>query len=296
MAPLPYHRPRSLDAALNLLRAEAPVILAGGTDLYPARAAAEAWMRPAPSRPILDITAIPGLATLDHASTGTRIGAGVTWAAIREAGHLPPAFDGLRAAARQVGGPQVQNRATLLGNLCNASPAADGVPPLLALGACLEIASAARGIRRLPLAAFILGNRRTTLAPDELATAIVIPAQPAGARGGFLKLGARSHLVISIAMAAGVLTIGEGRVTGAKLAIGACGPVAQRLLEAEAALLGQPASPGALAAALLPRHLGPLAPIDDVRATAGYRRHAALVLLRRLVAALAAPEEARVAA
>lgn len=291
-----YHRPQTLPAALALLGTAAPLILAGGTDLFPARAAAEAWMRPAPERPVLDITAIPALRAIDHDAAGTRIGALVPWAAIRDAAHLPPAFDGLRAAAVQVGGAQVQNRATLLGNLCNASPAADGVPPLLALGACIELASAARGTRTLPLAAFLLGNRRTALAPDELATAILIPPQPSTARGAVAKLGARSHLVISIAMAAGVIAVAGGRVTAAKLAIGACSPVAQRLLQAEAALLGQPADPAALAAAILPRHLGPLAPIDDVRATAAYRRHAALVLLRRLVAGLAGAEPTRAAA
>ena len=298
--PAAYHRPQTLPAALALLSTAAPVVLAGGTDLYPARAAAGAWMRPAPERPVLDITAIPALRAIDHDATGTRIGAAVPWAAIRDATHLPPAFapafECLRAAARQVGGAQVQNRATLLGNLCNASPAADGVPPLLALGACVEIASAARGTRTLPLSAFILGNRRTALAPDELATAILLPPQPHAARGGFRKLGARSHLVISIAMAAGVIAMEGGRVTAAKLAIGACSPVAQRLLQAEAALLGQRAEPTALAAALLPRHLGPVAPIDDVRATADYRRHAALVLLRRLVAGLVASDTACAAA
>jgi len=296
MAAAAYHRPTTLPAALALLRDDAPVILAGGTDLYPAQAAAEAWMRPAPARPVLDITALSGLDSIAQHAGHTRIGARASWAAIRDAAHLPPAFDGLRAAARQVGGAQVQNRATLLGNLCNASPAADGVPPLLALDAAVELASAARGTRTLPLAAFLRGNRQTARRPDELATAILVPSHPEGARGGFVKLGARSHLVISIAMAAGVVVVEGGRVAGARLAIGACAPVAQRLPQAEAALVGQPADPRALAAALRPDHLGPLAPIDDVRATAGYRRHAALVLLRRLVAGLVADDARGVAA
>lgn len=296
MAAAAYHRPSTLDAALALLRDEAPLILAGGTDLYPARAAAEAWMRPPPERPVLDITALPGLDRITQDAGQTRIGARVTWAAIRDTVHLPAAFDGLRAAARQVGGAQVQNRATLLGNLCNASPAADGVPPLLALDAAVELASAARGTRTLPLATFLLGNRRTARAPDELATAILVPPQPEAARGRFEKLGARSHLVISIAMAAGVIEVVAGRIAAVRLAIGACSPVAQRLPEAEAALLGQPADPQALALALRPDHLATLAPIDDVRATAAYRREAALVLLRRLVAWLVAEDRERAAA
>lgn len=296
MAASAYHRPQSIDAALDLLREGAADILAGGTDLYPRQAAAEAWMRPEPPRPVIDITALPGLDAIEQQPGGIRIGARVTWAGLRDAAHLPAAFDGLRAAARQVGGAQVQNRATVLGNLCNASPAADGAPPLHVLGASVELASAARGMRRLPLEAFLLGNRRTARAPDELATAILVPAPSGGARGGFLKLGARSHLVISIAMAAGVIEVAEGRVSSARLAIGACAAVAQRLPEAEAAIRGRPADPATLAAAILPGHLGPLAPIDDMRATADYRREAALVLLRRLVAGLVAPEQGQVAA
>ena len=296
MAAPAYHRPETLDAALALLRDEAPVVLAGGTDLYPARAAAEAWMRPLPDRPVLDITALPGLAAIEDRGDHIRIGARVTWATIRDAAQLPPCFDGLRAAARGVGGAQVQNRATLVGNLCNASPAADGVPPLLTLGAELELASAAQGVRRLPLAEFLLGNRRTALAPDELALAVLVPKAPAGARSGFLKLGARSHLVISIVMVAGLVVVEAGRIAAARLAVGACSPVARRLPEAEAALIGQPADAAVLAAALGTEHLAPLAPIDDVRATAAYRREAALVLLRRLVAGLAAPKAERSAA
>jgi CO/xanthine dehydrogenase FAD-binding subunit len=296
MAAGAYHRPDSLAAALALLREGAatapPVILAGGTDLYPARAAAEAWMRPPPGRPVLDVTALPGLAAIEEHADHHRIGALVTWAALRDAAHLPPWFDGLRQAARQVGGAQVQNRATLIGNLCNASPAADGVPPLLSLGAQVELASAARGVRRLPLAAFILGNRRTALAADEMALAVLVPKHRRGtARSGFLKLGARSHLVISIVMVAGCLEEAGGYVAAVRLAAGACAPVAQRLLAAEAALIGLPADPAVLAAAILPRHLRPLDPIDDVRATAAYRHAAALTLLRRLVAGLAAPAD-----
>ena len=105
---------------------------------------------------------------------GLRIGACTTWSAIRDAA-LPPAFDALRAAAAEVGGGQIQNAGTIGGNLCNASPAADGVPPLLALDAEVELASAA-GTRRLPLAAFLRGPRRTDRRPGEMLTAVLIPA------------------------------------------------------------------------------------------------------------------------
>jgi N-methylhydantoinase B len=282
-----YRRPTTLPEALALLaRAPAPpLLLAGGTDVYPAHAAGAAWMR-LDARPLLDLSALPELAGIEDRGDHYRIGARVTWAALRDA-PLPPWFDALRAAAARVGGVQVQNRATLIGNLCNASPAADGVPPLLALDAEVELASL-RDTRRLALGEFLLGNRHTALAPDEIATAVLVPKPEGVARSGFLKLGARAYLVISITMVAGVVEVAENRITRARLAVGACSAVAQRMSALEAALAGLPLAEAA--AVVEPAHLAALTPIDDVRATAEYRHHAALVLLRRLLASLAAPE------
>ena len=276
-----YLRPRTLDDALALLAATPGCqLLAGGTDVFPARAGAEVWLN-RDDRPLLDLSGIASLHGISETPAGWRIGALASWAQLC-ATPLPPAFDGLKQAARQVGGAQVQNRGTIIGNLCNASPAADGAPPLLTLDAQVELTGPA-GPRVLPLAAFLQGNRRTALAPGEIATALQIPAPPPGARAGFLKLGARSHLVISIAMVAGVVSVEAGLVRHARLAVGACSATAQRLPLAEAALLNAPPDP----ARLLPQHLAALAPIDDVRASAAYRRHAALVLLQRLVETLA---------
>src|SRR5690606_32560411 len=127
------------------------------------------------------------------------------------------------------------------GNLCNASPAADGVPPLMALDASVELRSA-RGIRVLPLSGLILGNRETAMASDELLTAIHIPRKAASGRSGFVKLGARRYLVISIAMAAANVDIdGDGKIAAARVALGSCSPVAIRLPELEGALAGKPA-------------------------------------------------------
>ena len=272
-------RPATLEEALALRAAGPARPLAGGTDIYPARAAAAAWLRPVEER-LLDLTGIAGLDRIEAAAESWRIGACVTWAALRDAA-LPPAFDGLRATAATIGGVQVQNRGTVLGNLCNASPAADGAPPLLTLDAAIEIAGP-QGIRRLPLAAFLLGNRRTALRQDELAIAIHIPTPPPEARSVFRKLGARSHLVISIAMVAVLAEAKAGRIIQARLAVGACGPVAQRLPELEATLAGAriDAAPGLIS----PAHLAALAPLDDLRASAAYRRQASLVLLRRALA------------
>lgn len=207
------------------------------------------------------------------------IGAGTTWTELLRA-DLPPAFDALKLAAREVGSIQIQNRGTVAGNLCNASPAADGVPPLLALDTEIELASS-RGRRVLPLSDFIQGNRQTARQPDELLVALRIPRASTAGISHFLKLGARSYLVISIAMVATRLVLDEtGRIMEAAIAVGACSAVAQRLRRLETALIGRHAGDEALAA-VADWPFDELSPIDDVRASAAYRRRAAAELVRR---------------
>jgi len=265
-----------LNETLTLL-AEPARLLAGGTDVFPG-----AGERPLTGR-IVDISAIRDLRGVTRTSGEIRIGAATTWTdLVRE--DLPPAFDALRAAAREIGAVQIQNRGTIGGNLCNASPAADGAPPLLILNAEVELAST-RGLRRMPLSRFLTGNRRTLLQADEILTAVLVAAPAPAMHSTFLKLGARRYLVISIAMAAVLLDVGEdGRVRDARLALGACSAVAQRLPAAEASLIGQPADAD-FSARLRLEHLAALTPIDDARASADYRRAAALILLRRAVEA-----------
>jgi len=248
-----YRRPHELNEALSLLAQGSWQVMAGGTDVFPARAHRAAWGNPADAD-WLDITAIPELRGITRAGGTWRIGAATNWAALRDA-ELPPGFDALRESACQVGGRQVQARGTIGGNLCNASPAADGVPPLLVLDAEVELASAG-GRRRLKLSEFILGNRRTARAADELLVALHVPAERAESRSVFLKLGARSHLVISIVM---VAADAAGRV-----AVGSCSEVAR--------LWGD----------------GALTPMDDVRGSAAYRHAAAAELVARAQARLAA--------
>ncbi|CAN5703605.1 xanthine dehydrogenase family protein subunit M [soil metagenome] len=271
-----YLRPTSLDEALQAL-ARPWTVLAGGTDFYPARVGR------AIDENVLDIGGIAALRGIAAGPDGWRLGATTTWSELLEA-ELPPLFDGLKQAAREVGGRQIQNAGTIAGNLCNASPAADGVPPLLALDATVELAGRA-GTRRLPLASFITGNRRTVLAPGELLVAIHVPRSARDARSAFLKLGARRYLVISIAMAAATLEIEDRRVAAARVAVGSCSAVAQRLPALEAALIG--VAIDALAARVEASQLAPLSPIDDVRGSAGYRLDAAVTLLRRLLAGFA---------
>ena len=289
-----YLRPTELTAALEALCEGGPggsawVVVAGATDHYPARVGRVV------DEDVLDVTAIGGLRGIAAVGAspgipdgGWRIGALTTWTDLVET-EVPPLFDGLRQAARAIGGLQVQNRATIAGNLCNASPAADGVPNLMALDAVVELSSA-RGTRLVPASAFVTGNRRTVRAPDELVTALLVPAPLADAtvRSTFAKLGSRAFLVISIAMVAAVLETGaDGRVLRARIAVGACSEVAQRLTGLEADLAGRPAE-ASLAAVVRPAHLAGLSPIADIRGTAAYRREAALVLVQRALAGLVA--------
>ena len=261
-----YARPRTIEEATRAMAMPGALALGGGTDVYPAHVG-----KPL-SRPIVDLSRVEGLRGITHTAAAVRFGAATTWTDIVRA-QLPPAFDGLKAAAREVGSIQIQNRGTIAGNLCNASPAADGVPPLLSLDASVELASP-EGRRVLPLSAFITGYRRTALWPGEIVTAVLVPSPASAARSAFVKLGARRYLVISILMAAAVVERdAQGRILQAAVAVGSASPVAQRLPELEAELRGLAGNPSAI---LAPRHLAGLAPIDDVRATAAYRLEAAL--------------------
>jgi CO/xanthine dehydrogenase FAD-binding subunit len=274
-AGLGHHSPTSLEQALDILGRGGVSVLAGGTDWFPSRG-------DLPVREdILDITRLPGFRGITRQDGGWRIGAATRWADIVRA-DLPAAFDGLKAAAREVGSVQIQNTGTVAGNLCNASPAADGVPPLLTLDARLELVSRA-GVRVLPLEDFILGVRKTALKPDELVSAVTLPDAPEGARGHFLKLGARKYLVISIAMVAGLIALREGRIVSARIAVGSCSPVARRLPGLEAALIG--CSLAKALGGIGPDHLVRLAPISDVRANAEYRLEAVAEACRRIIQA-----------
>jgi CO/xanthine dehydrogenase FAD-binding subunit len=272
-----YLRPRHLEDALAAL-SRPHVVLAGGTDFYPARVGQLV------TEDVLDIGGIGSLRGIERTHQGWRLGATTTWREVIDA-DLPPLFDGLKQAAREVGGRQIQSAGTIAGNLCNASPAADGVPCLMALDAEIEIAGRA-GHRRLPIDRFITGPRRTALMPGELVIAVHVPKPRHDARSAFLKLGARRYLVISIAMAAATLECADGLVTSARVAVGACSPVAHRLPPLEAALRGAPCDPSLADRGDL-SHLDLLAPVDDVRGSVAYRNDAVTTLLRRLLRSLA---------
>ncbi len=269
-----YVRAPDLDAAIAMLAAGPCRILAGGTDVFPSL-----QDRPLLGR-VLDISGIADLHQIAQNDDHWSIGAAVSWRDVIRAG-LPPAFDGLKAAAREVGSWQIQNRATLVGNICNASPAADGVPALLTMDTAVQLQSC-RGSRVMPLASFITGNRKTKRADDEMVTAILVPKAATAGQGYFYKLGARRYLVISIGMVAmRLLCDSQQKIAEIAIAVGACSEVAARLNDLEQHLSGQPLA-GA-ADIVSPSHFAGLSPIDDVRAPASYRIDAVEEAVRRLI-------------
>jgi CO/xanthine dehydrogenase FAD-binding subunit len=277
-----FLQPRSLQEALAAL-AERPQALpiAGGTDVM-----VELNFDRRRPEAVLDLTRVGELAAWDRTNGGLRVGAGVTYTqAITD---LAGAMPGLAIAARTVGSPQIRNRGTVGGNLGSASPAGDCHPPLLAIGAEVEVASA-EGVRRIPIDQFFTGPKQSALRPGELICAVHLPAATGPQQ--FAKIGTRNAMVIAVCSFALVLDPSQARVgTG----IGSAGPTPLRALEAERFLQGMLdsedlwASRAPLADAAAARFAELVAaaarPIDDVRGTAAYRVHALGVLARRTLA------------
>jgi CO/xanthine dehydrogenase FAD-binding subunit len=279
-------RPASLGEAMRWL-AEEPDLLpvAGGTDLM----VADRLARSARTR-VLDVTGLPELAGVRELDGGLEIGAGVTFDALRRHPEVRRRFPALAAAAAEVGGWQIQTRATLGGNAANASPAGDSLPVLLALAATVVVAGPA-GEREVPYEAFHVGYRRTALAPGELIVRFRLPEPPAGARQIFRKVGTRRAQAISKLVVAAVGRVdGGGRLDHLRLAAGSVAPTPVRLRAAEKA--GESGDWGEeLAAAVGRAAAGEVAPIDDVRSTAAYRSAVLERVVRRLVLDLGRPQE-----
>jgi CO/xanthine dehydrogenase FAD-binding subunit len=272
-------QPASLAEALEL-RAAHPeaVALAGGTDLM-----VELNFDRARPRAVLDLTRVPELTEWAPEDGRLRVGAGVTYTRIVE--ELGDRLPGLAIASRTVGSPQIRNRGTVGGNLATASPAGDGLPPLYTSGAEVELASRT-GTRRMPVAEFITGPKRTALAPDELITAFVLP--PAAGGQQFAKVGTRNAMVIAVCSVSVALWPEERRVA---TCIGSAGPTPLPATDADAFIAGVLdehdywTSRAPLPDVALQRYgelVGQAArPIDDVRGSAAYRRHAVGVMARR---------------
>jgi xanthine dehydrogenase FAD-binding subunit len=279
-----YLRPRTLDDALAARR-ERPdwTVLAGGTDLL-----VRAPQKDQP-RGVLDVFGLHGLCGIEERADGAiAIGAAAPYAAILANDACRRELPLLVAAAREIGAPQIQSRGTLGGNVGTSSPVGDTLPVLLALDAQVELASAS-GTRSVPYHAFCTGYRRTVLRGDELIVRVVFPPRPRGLLQSWRKVGTRRAQSISKVMlaAAAALDAPGGRIVHARLALGAVADRPIRVPAAEAALLG--AVPGdALAARVRDLVHAAIAPIDDVRSTAAYRRTVAANLAARFVRALQA--------
>jgi CO/xanthine dehydrogenase FAD-binding subunit len=251
--------PRSLDEALALV-AEHPgaMPIQGGTDVM----VALNFDRARPDA-LLNLNELAELRGWSRENGTLRLGAGLTYAEAME-GALAEAMPALAEASRTVGSPQIRNRGTIGGNLGTASPAGDALPPLLVEGARVELASA-RGVRELPLDEFLLGVKRNALADDELIVAVLV--EPSGQRQTFMKIGPRNAMVIAVCSLALVVDRERGEL---RAAFGSAAPglpvVVAPLDDAEA----------------FPQQVAEAArPIDDVRGTAAYRRHALRVLTQR---------------
>ncbi len=277
MSRFEYHQPESLPDAVALAArfGEEASFLAGGTDLMVQIERG----RVAP-RHIIGLHRVPSLAGIE-ANGGIVLGAGVTHRAIERARALGGALRCLVEGAEVIGGHQVRNVATVGGNLANASPAADLVPCLLALDGTVRLVGPG-GERELPLERFLLGPNRTARRPDELLTRVSLPAPPAHSSSAFLKAGRRRAMEISVVCVAARLTLDASRerCLEARIALGAVAPTTIRAREAERALEGRPVGGEAFERAAAAAQEA-CRPIDDVRASAAFRRHLVGVLVRR---------------
>lgn len=268
-----YLRPRALDEALAA-RAAHPdwMILAGGTDLM-----VLANHRATPVG-IIDLWRMPGVGFVRNADNVISIGAGTTWLEVARDPHVQAHLAPLAAAAREIGALQIQARGTLGGNVGTSSPVGDSLPVLLALDAELEVASV-RGHRRVPYHAWCTGYRKTQLAADELIVAAHLPIPGRATRTAWRKVGTRRAQSISKVMGAAAITVDDGVVTSARIALGAVADRPLRITAVEDAVRGVALHHAADAARAALRTA--IRPIDDIRSTADYRRDVAENLVAR---------------
>jgi len=265
----PLIRPKSLGRALDALHesiaGERLVPLAGGTDLFVYLNAGTP-----PGTRYLDLGGLGELRSIRAGAHGFVIGALATFRQLRDHAPLGRRLPSLVAAAAEVGAWQIQNRATLAGNIANASPAGDSLPVLLAHDATVRVQSV-RGARVIPFERLYTGYRALALEPDELITAVEVPFPPARSSMFFRKVGTRRAQSISKVVCCGVLHRGrDGRVDHARLAYGSVAPTTLRARAVEAALVGTVPSAAAVVAARAAL-VRDITPIDDIRSSRDYR-------------------------
>lgn len=282
-----YESPETIDAAVALLARESGLarVLAGGTDLL-------VQLRSGLVEPdlVVDIKRIPEMRRITAEAGGFRIGAAVSGAELGEHPEVSKLWPGVVEAVNLIGSTQVQGRATMVGNLCNASPAADSVPAMIAAGAIATVAGP-NGRRELPVEQISTGPGKTCLAKGEIVTSIFLPARPPRSGDAYLRFIPRTEMDIAVVGAAVSLTLDEaGTCTAARVALGAVAPRALLVEDAAEALIGTKVDDAALSR-LSAAASAACDPIDDKRGTKEFRIKVAGVLARR--AAQIALERAR---
>jgi carbon-monoxide dehydrogenase medium subunit len=279
MVDIRYEAPRSVDEVVRLMAADPGAhVLAGGTDLL-------VQFRAGARRPsaFVDVKRIPALMSITIDSEGLRLGAATAAAVIGEHTELRRLWPGLAESVQLIGSTQIQGRASVGGNLCNASPAADTTCALIVNRAECVIAGP-KGERTVPVEAFCIAPGRTVLERGELLVALRVPRPSARTSDAYLRLIPRSEMDIAVVGAAVSVTIdASGVCTAARVAIGAVAPTALRVPEAERALVGSSLDEGSLKRAAAAASAA-ARPIDDKRGTVAYRRTVAGVLTRRAAA------------
>jgi CO/xanthine dehydrogenase FAD-binding subunit len=270
-----YYRPENINDAIATLSETELTIAAGCTDLFPTT------QEDSLGGSILDISDITSLKKITVENEFRRIGSGVTWTDI-ENQELPNCYEMLKECSLQVGSRQIQNVGTIGGNLCNASPAADGVPCLLSLDASIELISI-NGKRVLKLEDFIKGSRNTELKKNEILSAILIPEKAERGHSSFVKLGARKYLVISIAMVACKINLDGDIISDIAISIGSCSAVARRLGELENTLIGKNVNSDLTQDIYNFDYKNHISPINDIRGTDAYRLEVAKVLVKNSI-------------
>ena len=277
MPPLAYHAPETIDHAVALLAGDpAARLLAGGTDLLVQLRSG----RIAPSA-IIDLKRIAGISGIRAHRGGFAIGAATPCTALLTDQGLAAAWPGVVEAANLIGSVQVRNRATLAGNMCNASPAADSVPALIAAGATCLIAGPG-GPREVAVADVPIAPGRTSLAAGEFIVEIYIPARSPGGGDAYLRSIPRSEMDIAVVGAGAALVLdGDGICTSARICLGAIAPTALLVEDAGALVVGSRLD-GVALAAMAQAVQAACRPISDKRGTADYRVAMAGVLAKRV--------------
>ena len=280
MPALSYSAPSTVEDAVRILAGAsgAAKVLSGGTDLL-------VQLRSGRIKPahIVDTKQIPGIFGIREEDGVFVIGAATSGAVIGEHARLRQAWPGVVEGANLIGSTQIQGRASLAGNLCNASPAADSVPPLIAARATCVIAGSG-GRREVPVESIATGPGRTSLKPDEFILEFRLPKRPPRASDAYLRFIPRNEMDIAVVGAGVNVTLdAAGVCTDARVVLGAVAPIAILVPEAGAALVGHKLDDGALAA-LDAAARRACKPIDDKRGTIVYRTKVAGVLARRAAA------------